>query len=214
MKNIVFNCNCGSQDLQTITIKIRLLIHPNTLDLRGLYRELGIDYDKKVLESLVFEICGTVLAQYNASQIISQRDSISLGMRQRMLERAKIFNIIVDDFAIIDINFSKEFTEAIEKKQVAQQDAESMKYVVEQALEDKKSTILKAEGESTSVKKFGEANKINTAFLELRKIEASRQISHILKTSHNKIILDANSLYLNLPNLLEMKGKRDIDKLI
>lgn len=91
-------------------------------------------------------------------------------------------------------------SEAIEKKQVAQQEAEKMKFLVEQALEDKKSTIIRAQGEAESVRKFGEANAINTAFLELRKIETAKHISGILQKSNNRIILDSNSLYLNLPS--------------
>ena len=91
----------------------------------------------------------------------------------------------------------------------AQQDAERMKFLVEQALEDKKSTIIKATGEADAVKKFGEANQINTAFLELRKIETARKISQLLKDSKNKVILDANSLYMNLPSFAEMRGKAE-----
>jgi prohibitin 2 len=76
-----------------------------------------------------------------------------------------------------------------------------MKFLVEQALEDKKSTIIKAQGEAEAVKKFGEANKLNSAFLELRKIETAKHISNLLRDSSNKIILDANTLYMNLPPL-------------
>jgi prohibitin 2 len=86
-----------------------------------------------------------------------------------------------------------------------------MKFLVEQALEDKKSTIIKAIGEAESVRKFGEANKIGSAFLELRKIETARYISHVLKDSNNRVILDANLLYMNLPpidpNAFEKKKK-------
>jgi prohibitin 2 len=103
----------------------------------------------------------------------------------------------------MDINFSKEFSDAIEKKQVAQQEAERVKFQVEQALEDKKSTIIKAQGESESVRKFGEANKIGSSFLELRKIETSRYISHVLKDSRNKVILDSSSLYMTLPPIAD-----------
>ena len=76
-----------------------------------------------------------------------------------------------------------------------------MKWVVGQALEDKKSTIIKAMGEAESVQKFGEANKLGSAFLELRKIEVARSISHLLKDSGNKVVLDSNSLYMSLPKL-------------
>lgn len=82
---------------------------------------------------------------------------------------------------------------------MAQQDAERMKFLVEQAIEDKKSTIIKAQGEAESVKKFGEGNALGTAFIELRKIQTARNISALLEKSNNRIILDSNSLCLNLP---------------
>lgn len=83
-----------------------------------------------------------------------------------------------------------------------------MKFLVEEALENKKSTIIKAQGEAESVKKFGQANAINTAFLELRKIETTKIISKILEKSNNRVILDSNSLCLNLPKV----ESREIEK--
>ena len=74
-----------------------------------------------------------------------------------------------------------------------------MKFLVEQALEDKKSTIIKAMGEAESVRKFGEANKLGAYFLELRRIETSKLISALLKDTQNKVVLNADTLYLNLP---------------
>lgn len=92
---------------------------------------------------------------------------------------------------------------------MAQQDAERMKFLVEQALEDKKSTIIRAKGEAESVKKFGEANKLGSAFLELRKIETAKYIANSLANSNNKVILDANSLYMNLPPVDKKVGNAD-----
>lgn len=84
-----------------------------------------------------------------------------------------------------------------------------MKFLVEQALEDKKSTIIKAQGEAEAVRKFGEANKLNSAFLELRKIETAKFISNLLRDSTNKVILDSNSLYMNLPPLGVSDSKKE-----
>lgn len=78
-----------------------------------------------------------------------------------------------------------------------------MKFLVEQALQDKKSTIIKAVGEAESVQKFGEANKIGSSFLELRRIETAKYISSILKDSQNKVMLNADSLFMNLPSRIE-----------
>ena len=86
-----------------IKVKIRLLSRPNIDNLPDVYRRLGLDYDKRVFESLVFEICGAVIAQFNASQLINQRDTISMNMRQRLIERATEFHIDVDDVSIVYI---------------------------------------------------------------------------------------------------------------
>jgi prohibitin 2 len=74
-----------------------------------------------------------------------------------------------------------------------------MKFLVEQALQEKKGTIIKAMGEAESVQKFGETNKVGSYFLELRRIETAKYISYLLKDSNNKVLLNADSLYMNLP---------------
>jgi prohibitin 2 len=87
-----------------------------------------------------------------------------------------------------------------------------MKFLVEQALEDKKSTIIKAMGEAESVKKFGEANKLGAYFLELRRIETSKIISSLLKDTQNRVVLNADNLYLNLPNSKSIVDKKTENK--
>lgn len=87
-----------------------------------------------------------------------------------------------------------------------------MKFLVEQALEDKKSTIIKAMGEAESVKKFGEANKLGAYFLELRRIETSKVISSLLKETQNRVVLNADNLYLNLPTSKSIVDKKAENK--
>ncbi len=199
MKNHVHNCICGTKDLQIVTLKTRVVCRPKVDKLPDLYRLLGMNYDERALYSIIHEICGIAVSQFNASQIISQRDVISYIIKQRILEKAREFHIDIDDVALIDIHFSKEFSDAIEQKQVAQQEAERTKILVDQALEEKKATIIRALGETDAVKKFGEANTNSEAYLTLRKLETSKKISKILSNSSNKIILDTNAFYMNIP---------------
>ena len=72
---------------------------------------------------------------------------------------------------LAQLTFGKEYTAAIEAKQVAQQEAERAKFVVEKALQDKKSAVIRAEGEAESARMIGQAMSTNPAFLSLRKIE-------------------------------------------
>jgi prohibitin 2 len=93
--------------------------------------------------------------------------------------------------------FSKEYTAAVEAKQVAQQDSERAKYIVERAIQEKRSIVIKAEGEAKSAELIGYAIQNNSSFIKLRKIEASKEIAATITNSGNKVYLDANSLLIN-----------------
>lgn len=70
---------------------------------------------------------------------------MSREIRKILTERARNFNIALDDVSITSLSFGKEFTHAIEAKQVAAQDAERAKFLVEKAEQDKKSAVIRAQ---------------------------------------------------------------------
>ena len=76
-----------------------------------------------------------------------------------------------------NIRFGKEFTTAVEQKQIAQQDAERAKFVVEKAEQERQAAVIRAEGEAEAANTISKAlNRAGDAFVQFRKIEAAREI--------------------------------------
>merc|ERR1712098_522869 len=131
-------------------------------------------------------------AQFDAGELITQRELVSAKVNEELTKRATQFGLILDDISITHCTFGREFTQAVELKQVAQQKAEQLK----------KAAIIAAEGDTEAAdlmaKAFGKAGE---GLVELRRIETAESISADLATSRNVAYLpQGQQTLLALPN--------------
>jgi len=175
-----------------------VLTRPDATALPEVYRRLGMDYDDKVLPSIVTEVVKQVIAQFNATALLTQREQVSRKIKDLLAERAREFHIELQDVSITDLKFGREFELAVERKQVAQQEAERARFIVDMAQQDKLSIIIKAQGEATSAEMIGMAAAQNPGFVQLRRIDAAKDVAQIIADGANTVYMSTDALLLNL----------------
>ena len=110
--------------------------------------------------------------------------------------------MILDDISITHCTFGREFTQAVELKQVAQQEAEKARFLVEKAEQLKKAAVIAAEGDTEAAELMARAfGKAGEGLVELRRIETAEGIATDLAASRNIAYLPhGQQTLLALPN--------------
>lgn len=192
--------NTGSKDLQDVQITLRLLHRPVLNQLPTIYDKIGVHYDEVVLPGIGKEVLKAIVAQFNAEELITQRELVSERCREALVKRAREFGIVFDDISITHLSFSQAFERSVERKQVALVEAERARYIVEKTEQEKRASIIRAEGDAEAGVMVSKALSENgQGLIELRKIEASRDIATTLARSRNVSYLPGNNnLLLNV----------------
>lgn len=162
----------ASKDLQTISSKIALNYHVDPKTVSRVFQNIGMEFERKVIDPAVQEAVKAITARYTAEELITKRQMVAQEIQELLTTRLRKSDIIVDAFSIVDFEFSQEFNRAIESKQTAEQmalkaqrDLQRIKIEAEQ-----KVAAAKAEAEALRIQKA----EVTSELIRLREIEVQK----------------------------------------
>ncbi len=167
------DCSSASKDLQTVSSKIVVNVRLNKTASAEVYKNVGENYGDKVISPVIQEVVKAVTARYTAEELIIKRQQTGTEMKELLQNKVSEYGITVDNFNIVNFDFSEEFNRAIESKQTAQQMAlKAEQDLVRVKVEaEQKVAQAQAEAEALRVQK----QEITKELLELRQIEVLKE---------------------------------------
>ncbi len=152
----------ASRDLQIVTTSLALNFRVDPAGVGDLFRDVGVDYKARIIDPAVQESLKMVTANYTAEELIKSRAKVKAEVEHDITARLAAYHLLVEPsgLSITNFAFSDEFNRAIEAKQVAQQQAEQQRYVLQKAELEKQTAITIAEGKSEAAKLNAEALKV------------------------------------------------------
>ena len=172
----------ASQDLQTVSTEITVNYHPEPNSVNYLYKEVGLDYENRIIQPTVEEVVKQVTANYNAEELITKRPQVKQDIEAEISARLADFNITTEIVSITDFQFSVLFAQAIESKVEAEQRAlqaenDLKRIEVEarqfeaQAIGIAQANIAEAAGEAEAINIINQALANNPFYLEWLKTQ-------------------------------------------
>ncbi|MBR5754689.1 MAG: prohibitin family protein [Erysipelotrichaceae bacterium] len=161
-----------SKDLQTVDTTLAINYRIDANKSYFVYKNIGSDYESVLIVPAVNEVLKAITSRYTAEESVSNRALISEGLVQGLNSKLNASGLYVTDVNIIDFDFSEAFIQAIEEKQVAQQQ-------LLKAETEKQTAITNAEAQAEAIK---------------IKAEAEAEANRVLSESLTQQIIEYNKI--------------------
>lgn len=155
--------SCFSSDIQEVAVTYTINYQIQKSNAQTIYKTIGTGYFNTVIAPRIQEAVKSVIAQYNAENLIANREKLSAEVKEILIDKLALYNIEVLDASIENLDFSDVFTAAVEAKQVAEQTKLKTQIEQEQAI-----IIAEAEAQRAVIEAEAAA--------EVKKVEADAKL--------------------------------------
>lgn len=165
----------ASKDLQDVQIGVVVTYHINPEKVGVIYSSYSSvdNYESNVIEPIVREVVKSTSAQFTAEELVTKRAEYSDKVNTTLTERFTTKDAVLERFSVTNFEFSRAFSEAIEAKVTATQNAEAAKNKLEQIKFEAQQTIetAKATAEAQRIQSQSLAAQGGQDYVQLKAIE-------------------------------------------
>jgi regulator of protease activity HflC (stomatin/prohibitin superfamily) len=213
--------DAASKELQTVRLTGTMNYHIDGQFASDLFQDVGTDFAEKIIDPAFNDFIKSVVPEYSVNDILAKRDEIRIRAKGQLAESLSRYHIVVDDIFIANIAFSDAFQQAIEAKQVAQQQVQTEQQILEQKRIQAQQAVAAAQGEADSRVTIAEGDAKATVALANGQAEANRalaasltdeilQYQYITKLSDKiqvMLLPSGNQTIFDLKSLLGQSGQ-------
>lgn len=160
------DAQAASSDLQEVTSTIAVNYNLDPQFASSVYQSVGTDYANILIAPAIQNIFKATTAQFTAEQLITNREQVRTQAEGALKAQLATYHVDVLNFNIVSFNFSDQFNQAIEQKQVAQQQVETAKQLLAKAEVDAQTAVAQAQGQADAQKALRDAGSLTPQYLE------------------------------------------------
>ncbi|MBW4507754.1 MAG: prohibitin family protein [Scytonematopsis contorta HA4267-MV1] len=144
------SAEASSKDLQEVYTDVALNWHIVPEEANIIFRQIGDEKEvvDKIISPAVEEVLKAVMAKYTAEEIITKRGEVKVGVDNLLITRLVNYHVAVDDISLVHVHFSERFSDAVEAKQIAEQEAKRAEFIALKAVKEAEAKVNLAKGET------------------------------------------------------------------
>jgi prohibitin 1 len=145
-----FPTQAASRDLQDVFADVALNWHIEPTKANIIFQQIGdeIQVVQRIINPAVEEVLKAVMAKYTAEEIITKRGEVKAEVDETLSQRLASYQIAVDDISLVNVHFSERFSEAVEAKQIAEQEAKRAEFIAQKAAVEAEAEVNRARGQA------------------------------------------------------------------
>ncbi len=148
------SAEASSKDLQDVFTDVALNWHIVPEEANLIFQRIGDEHNvvDGIINPAVEEVLKAVMAKYTAEEIITKRGEVKDGVDDLLTRRLANYHVAVDDISLVHVHFSQRFSDAVEAKQIAEQEAKRAEFVAQKAIKEAETRVNLAKGEAESLR--------------------------------------------------------------